>query len=171
MKNQVQWQNKTYKITSFRIVKSKINKRAIILQLKQQNRYRNWVTVSWVAGCCDSKYKRDPLRSALRYAILYQIYKWKKDNSTPDLRSCQYCSSLSSLQVDHDSPSFKDMVKEFLIQIPTSMVVPSLFDFHSAGRKFRQSELAFRNKWCNYHAKHARLQWLCGPCNLKKSCN
>jgi len=164
MNAQVQWKTQVNNITAFRIRRSKLNKIAIVLQLKRLTSSK-WLTVSWRAGCLGYRPCTYPLQSAFRQAIYYQIKNWKRQAAKP---KCQYCSSREQLQVDHVQPSFSELTKQFLSSV-TKAEIPLVFNYQKfGGRSFRRNNRQFRIQWCKYHKTNSTFQWLCKPCNQKK---
>jgi len=111
------------------------------------------------------------LTGAMRYAIRRQIQLWKVDNRL--LRRCRQCQSVLCLHVDHITP-FVNIQHEFLKlwMDTTDQSPPSKFRYNhrTCQPMFTRSDTGFTRKWQSYHKTHAKLQWLCRKCNLKKGC-
>lgn len=161
LKQQEKWKTKADLITDFRVVK---RNGALFLQVKVPACYR-WLMVSWRKSCSNISTTVNPLISAMRTSIYPQIRKWKKDNFKT--RSCQICFCKVKLQADHATYPFKELSETF---VSTQSNLPTEFDYTKYGRKFKKSDTDFQKCWVVYHKDNAKLQWLCKPCNLKKSC-
>lgn len=109
------------------------------------------------------------LTGAMRYAIRRQIQLWKKNNLL--LRRCRQCQSVLYLHVDHIIP-FVNIQHDFLKlwMDTTAQSLPSKFRYNrrTCQPTFTQTDIGFTRKWQSYHKTHAKLQWLCKKCNLKK---
>lgn len=161
LKQQEQWVLKADLITEFRVIKKND---ALLLQIKLPTCTR-WIMVSWRKSCKGFKITVNPLLSAMRNSVHPQIRKWKRENQKS--RKCEVCFCNTKLQADHINISFKELSSAF---ISNQIHLPSDFDFTKFGRKFKKSDDYFRRNWVMYHKQNAKLQWLCKPCNLKKSC-
>jgi len=109
------------------------------------------------------------LTGAMRYAIRRQIQLWKKNNLL--LRRCRQCQSVLCLHVDHIIP-FVNIQHDFLKlwMDTTAQSLPSKFRYNrrTCQPTFTRADVGFTRKWQSYHKTHAKLQWLCRKCNLKK---
>lgn len=161
LKQQEQWKLKADLITDFRVIKKRD---ALLLQIKLPT-YTRWSIVSWRKSCSGFKITVNPLLSAMRNSLHSQIKKWKKENHKS--RMCKACLCNTKLQADHANIPFKELSSDF---ISKQSHLPSEFDYTKFGRKFKKSDDFFRRAWVMYHEQNAKLQWLCKPCNLKKSC-
>jgi hypothetical protein len=160
LKVQPTWKRLSKKITSFNIFHSKVSK-AILLQVQLDYSHK-WMMVSWKRSFNGNK-KINYIQSAFRYAIRHQIKEWKLKNQTN--YKCVHCNSMSTLQADHEIPSFINLTRLF---IHNNNNIPMKFDFHTYGTKFRTEDTIFCRGWIAFHKKHSKLQWLCKSCNLKK---
>jgi hypothetical protein len=161
MRQKPNWsEEKIQKIHAFRITRSKLNK-ALSLKLCFESRPRRWFTVSW-----SNRASKDPLQSAFRHAIQTQIRTWRRWNRTG--ACCAQCQSEQKLQVDHKQPQFIELTRTFMDNPLNAAQVPSDFDYHRAGTKFKADDRNFKLRWQRYHQKHAELQWLCQSCNLSR---
>lgn len=123
--------------------------------------------------------QKQNLKCAMRVAIENQVRQFRANRE--NLRAgkpliCELCdvSSPSTFyHVDHDNPSFKELVDE-------------VFEVYSEGEisrlKFGQNEttkqiifddtctftVAFKEVWEDHHRENANLQILCRSCNLRK---
>ena len=167
MMAQDQWLDKLDTIQAFKVTRSRLNK-ALILQVRVNNSAR-WLTVSWRKGSSKKRKEEDPLQSAFRQAIYRQIMLWKKTFGPGECTECKDVQHAHlKLHVDHKDPSFLQLTKDFL-EKPINKEVPTEFDYHyKCGRKFKKKDNRFKQRWQNYHRKHAVLQWLCRKCNLSK---
>ena len=167
MMAQDQWLDKLDTIQAFKVTRSRLNK-ALILQVRVNN-FARWLTVSWRKGSSKKRKEEDPLQSAFRQAIYRQIMLWKKTFGPGECAECKDVQHAHlKLHVDHKDPSFLQLTKDFL-EKPINKEVPTEFDYHyKCGRKFKKKDNRFKQRWQNYHRKHAVLQWLCRKCNLSK---
>jgi hypothetical protein len=170
MMAQDQWLNKLDTIQAFKVTRSRLNK-ALLLQVRVNN-FARWLTVSWRKGSSKKRKEEDPLQSAFRHSIYRQIMLWKKTFSPGECEECKDVQHAHlQLHVDHKNPSFLQLTKDFL-EKPINKEVPTEFDYHyKGGRKFKKIDNRFKQRWQNYHRKHAVLQWLCRKCNLSKKRN
>ncbi|MBD2294630.1 DCL family protein [Anabaena sphaerica FACHB-251] len=121
---------------------------------------------------CKSKMERlieKRRESAYREAIQKQItdYRFLDRKSN---QSCDHpgCTSSEKIQVDHQHPSFKELVSAFekdQNNIPTEFD-EALGTIYS--KRFRESDSAYREAWQEYHKKHATLRLLCKTHNLTR---
>ena len=102
------------------------------------------------------------LSGAMRNAIHRQIVIWKRQNQRS--RQCCQCKSTILLHVDHIL-SFVQLQRDFL-KFQTD--IPSTFYYNRKTCQPRFIDKKFARRWQCYHKKHAKLQWLCKTCNLKK---
>jgi hypothetical protein len=162
-----QWLDKLDTIQAFKVTRSRLNK-ALILQVRVNN-FARWLTVSWRKGSSKKRKEEDPLQSAFRQAIYRQIMLWKKTFGPGECAECKDVQHAHlKLHVDHKDPSFLQLTKDFL-EKPINKEIPTEFDYHyKCGRKFKKKDNRFKQRWQNYHRKHAVLQWLCRKCNLSK---
>lgn len=167
MMAQDQWLDKLDTIQAFKVTRSRLNK-ALILQVRVNN-FARWLTVSWRKGSSKKRKEEDPLQSAFRQAIYYQIALWKKTFGPGKCVECKDTQHAHlKLHVDHKEPSFLQLTKDFL-ERPINKDVPIEFNYHyKCGRKFKKKDTRFKQRWQNYHRTHATLQWLCRKCNLSK---
>lgn len=169
MKEQEQWKQKLNTIQSFRVTRSRLNK-ALILQVKVK-KYNRWITVSWRNGIKKKRninVKNNDLQSAFRHSIKFQIKQWRRENF-PLTAVCANCNSTNNLQVDHKTPSFKQLTEDFLQKSINCDNIPTSYDYHKGGKKFKKRDRLFNGRWKIYHKKKATYQWLCKSCNLSKS--
>ena len=102
------------------------------------------------------------LSGAMRSAIGRQISAWKQNNQV--FRRCRKCQCALNLHVDHVVP-FVQLQRDFLQLQPS---IPTSFFYMRKTCQPRFTDKGFARKWQFYHRKHAQLQWLCRPCNLRK---
>lgn len=135
-----------------------INKKYIQLHVlfEGTKKYR---IVSWVQ-CCGIKNKKDPLTSAMRYAIRRQINQYKKLHIE---KICILCHSNIKIEVDHYPTKFAEIKKLFL----QNNVCPEQFNYHPkrGNYMFHKRDKAWNRKWQLYHKKHASYRYLCSKCN------
>lgn len=160
LSNQSQWTEKIHTISTFKI--SIINGN-LYLYIKIENHNR-WIRVSWRKSCCNLSLSCDPLKSALRNSVRFQVRKWKIQNSKG--KACVLCKSTKLLQADHHDISFKELTSQFLEGNITPL--PTEFGYCKYGRTFTKQERLFQKEWNKHHLENAKLQWLCKSCNLKK---
>lgn len=167
MMAQDQWLDKLDTIQAFKVTRSRLNK-ALILQVRVNN-FARWLTVSWRKGSSKKRKEEDPLQSAFRQAIYCQIMLWKKTFGPGECAECKDVHHAHvKLHVDHKDPSFLQLTKDFM-EKSVNKEAPIEFDYHyKGGRKFKKRDNRFKQRWQNYHRKHAILQWLCRKCNLSK---
>lgn len=117
--------------------------------------------VSWVQ-CCKKVTKKDPLTSAMRYAIKRQITIYKNNNIN---RICNICSDKEHIEVDHYPMKFVQIKNAFLLTIAS----PTQFIYHPkrGHAMFANPDAMFKKKWQQYHHKHATYRYLCSTCNKK----
>jgi hypothetical protein len=171
------WKNKIDTIESY-FVTTGFNKMCTVLKIKP-----TWTTkyilVSW-RKCKPQRNKNkqnkpEPinvrseitllspqLSGAMRNAIYRQIIIWKRQNQRS--RQCCQCNSTELLHVDHIL-SFVQLQRDFL-KVQTD--IPSTFYYNRKTCQPRFIDKKFARRWQCYHKKHAKLQWLCKICNLKK---
>jgi hypothetical protein len=165
MAAQPKWANKLDKIYAFKVTRAPRTK-ALLLQVKLYNLNR-WLTVSWRRSTAKKRKPADPLPSAFRNSIRGQIDDWKRSNAFHS--GCVKCGSRQYLEADHDNPSFLELTQNFL-KTQDLKRIPTKFGYvRNRGRKFRPADLMFELWWQQYHARLARLQWLCKKCNMSKS--
>ena len=129
------------------------------------------IDFSWVY-CC--QFKRRSIITDLTNAMRYSIYDQTNDYKNNNELVCSYCKldtkNKKDYHTDHDSPSFKIIKEDFLLDLESDdELYPVEFDggFGNA-TCFRESDTEFKKKWQSYHKKKARYQILCATCNLKK---
>ena len=110
--------------------------------------------------------KENELTQAMRWGIRDQIRAWSASNQD---KRCVACQSVECLHVDHVIPF--DMLKtEFLKdrkdQVPETFIRDAEMPFI---RLFKVGDVIFEKQWAEYHRSNCKLQFLCKPCNLKKS--
>lgn len=172
LRPQPQWQEKLHLVVAFTVKKSRVNKRALLLKVRTV-KSRNFTTVSWRKGKTRkpltpaAQHKRD-LISAMRQAVRFQINKWRRANLTK--KRCALCDSVFQIEVDHEAPLFNEMTSVFLSDDRNRQLIPTEFDYSrkTCGRKFRTRDALFSKRWKAYHKQHAKLRWLCKPCNLAR---
>ena len=107
--------------------------------------------------------------SAYREAVQQQItdYRFVHRKSS---QSCDHpgCTSNKDIQVDHQHPSFKELVSSFEQEqddIPTEFeeAVGTIYT-----KRFRESDSAYGEAWQKYHQRHAVLRLLCKEHNLTR---
>lgn len=167
------WSQRLGEVVAMRVRRSRLNK-SLQLQLKTN---RKWFTVSWTA--CASRRRpqradaRPPelrrLHAAMRASVRPQILRWRRVQFGP--RRCAECGADGKMQVDHVDPPFCQIRDAFLrdtAAAPTEFVLRSAA---SAIPAFRPEDGDFARSWNAHHAAHAEYQFLCPPCNRKKSQN
>jgi len=106
------------------------------------------------------------LTAALRYAVRRQIALWKRLHALG--RRCVSCSLVARrLQADHVEP-FSHLQRTFLAQCGLAWPTAFRFSRSTCQPIFLSQDATFKRRWQDYHRRQARLQWLCGPCNLTK---
>lgn len=113
---------------------------------------------------CITQKPKDELNGAFRTAITDQIYAFKAINSN----TCNICNcNDTNIKYDVDHINYFDKLvydfKKLYEKYPTTF--DSDYDNRPAF-KFEDSD--FKDNWYIYHKKHASLQILCKPCNLKR---
>lgn len=141
-------------------------------------------TFSWI-DCCKNinmnnknknKIIKDENKINLIKAMRYTIYPEtnsfkisKKIYRTNNLM-CNICNKIDDFKkfdVDHLSPSFKNISDNFL---KTRNDIPVIFNKCSVNKTmiFTENDEIFKNDWLNYHNNNATYQILCKSCNSKK---
>lgn len=150
----------------FRIIKNKLNKNA--LELNIINEDGSIEDISW-HSCVTGKPKtyKQELLSALRYSIDYQIKNYK-DNVL--FYKCMLCDKECSkdFHIDHII-HFDKLVKDFHKSI--NIVPPNEFDNaddNTNRRKIKSIDRAYKKMWQEYHLQNAILRVTCKTCNLKR---
>lgn len=120
---------------------------------------KKYRVVSWVQ-CCKKVSKKDPLTSAMRYAIRRQINQYKKLNPN---KVCVLCSSLVKIEVDHYPTPFCEIRNTFLL----NNAILEQFNYHPkrGNYMFRKQDKIYQRKWCLYHKQNATYRYLCSKCN------
>ena len=122
------------------------------------------VDVSWVH--CITGQKKKEIVVAMRQAIKEQILDFKHSS----VLVCEICSSTDKIHVDHQEPTFKELVKEFLEANPNQ---PK--DFNECPNTnmaiFKLEDKEFSMAWQKFHAINAKLRILCSKCNLAQNTN
>lgn len=124
-----------------------------------------------VIACCNfyPKYKKSDceykLTDAMREAVDEQILEFRYNN----IRKCSICQTSSDFEIyhiDHKSPSFQQLCKNFISE---NSNFPISFDKNKNFRNvFSSIDTPYKNNWFEYHKKNASLQVLCQKCNLTK---
>lgn len=170
------WGERLDDIKSVRVIKSKLNKKANLLQIKTN---KIWFTISWKQCVKRKKIKRKKpfkttsekqMECAMRNAIRRQITMWKNKNNNN--QKCQHCHLCTNLHVDHFKLPFSIIKSNFLSQFNKEQI-PTEFNLKSARNVpkvvFLDKDKGFKQQWQKYHKVNATYQWLCGSCNTKKS--
>jgi hypothetical protein len=106
------------------------------------------------------------LTRAMRQAIQRQIGAFRRRNKSAKCETCQVTHGI--FHVDHIVP-FKTIQAEFLSKHNTWPVPQRFVPAKRCGVQIHTSGKQFKLSWQKYHRQHAKLQWLCEPCNLRKS--
>jgi hypothetical protein len=119
-------------------------------------------TISYVA-CVKQKGSSftKKLSQAYRAAISDQIESFIRENHGP----CEFCGSTKDRTVDHIN-HFAELVYEFK---KMNLTEPTSLDKNDAQQHcFKEEDVDYKNKWAEYHKKHATLRILCNTCNIKR---
>jgi hypothetical protein len=116
--------------------------------------------VSWTACVTGKKRKNNNLSAAMRSAIKYQIDDFSFRNP---VKRCFVCDTYNRIEVDHFPKKFRDIKKEFLLNVDEGNI-PKLY-FHRT--KWILPEGEFLNGWQAFHEHSASYRYLCDTCNQK----
>lgn len=121
-------------------------------------------------SCITGKYKSNKhhLNDCLRRAIIEQINEFKETNSMPD--KCAICHvelTPDNVEIDHVIP-FSVLVDEWIKQNKVDIDTIE-YEQVKGVRMIKDKELI--NDWVVYHKTHAKLEFICNECNVKKSNN
>jgi hypothetical protein len=116
--------------------------------------------VSWTACVTGKKRKNNNLSAAMRSAIKYQIDYFSFRNP---VKRCFVCDTYNRIEVDHFPKKFRDIKKEFLLNVDEGNI-PKLY-FHRT--KWILPEGEFLNGWQAFHEHSASYRYLCDTCNQK----
>jgi hypothetical protein len=119
-------------------------------------------TISYVS-CVKQRVSRfsKKLREAYRAAISDQIESFIQENRGP----CELCGSTKDRTVDHIT-HFAELVHEFK---KMNLTEPTSLGKNDAQQNcFKEEDVDYKNKWVEYHKKHATLRILCNTCNIKR---
>lgn len=119
-------------------------------------RYR---IVSWVQ-CTGKIIKKDPLTSAMRYAIKRQINQYTKIHPN---KICFLCNDVNKIEVDHYPVTFVTIKNTFI----NNNIIPTEFNYHPKRGTylFKPIDKVWKRKWQIYHNKCATYRYLCSRCN------
>jgi 5-methylcytosine-specific restriction endonuclease McrA len=124
----------------------------------------NAVDISLSKHCITGKTStpRQRLIQAMRGALHESSCSMKQVNTS----QCSACKQRTKCEIDHVSPTFSDMVADFLAKMPP----PNEFkEVDNQAWTFRQEDSMFRQAWVSYHDAHAQLQPLCHDCHRAKT--
>lgn len=114
------------------------------------------------------------LRYALREAIRPQIQAFKKNDNERDVPDqCLPCPECNCMYEDHN-PFHIDHVEPFSRLVETFMTETGYKLPKSYGRTitrrwaFKPDDKHIEDAFIKYHFKHAKYQFLCSRCNIKK---
>ena len=158
-----EYKNKTNNVKDFKIVKNRINKKGLEINIINKN---NSITnISWKTAINGKKKsKMDNLNAALRNAIYPQIKDFKKTQR----QYCIECYKTDNLHVDHII-DFKKLVCDFLKSYDKTKIPIEVGNINGKHfRYFLEKDRAFKDDWYKYHLENASLQILCEKCNLCK---
>lgn len=137
------------------------NKHLEVFIIKDDN---SVLDVSVMNKCISGK-KANDLSIAMRNSISPQIKDFK--DNLRELK-CVKCGSIENIQIDHDTPQFIDLQKNFIES--SGLHTPKKFDNNYWNSKiFKEIDIDFENEWIKYHKENAKLQPLCEKCNSTKS--
>lgn len=134
------------------------------------NKDDKYVDISWNKAITKKETSCiDKLKSALRQSIFYQIKNFRDITE----KICSLCKSTNNLEVDHENPTFKQLVEQFLI----NKTYPTIFnkiDRNTENKNesyyiFVEENKEFENEWKNFHLKNSKLRFLCKICHNKRS--
>lgn len=161
--------SKTENMCNIKIVCDTLNKKALkILILKNDGTN---IDISWRCAITGKpKSKKFELMSAMRSSIYSQIYKFRIEHNND---CCELCGNTTQLDVDHDdtkNSAFDELVFNFLKK-NNDIEIPDKFEEvndNTHRRKFLEKNNVFKDKWIEYHNKHASLRMLCHTCNISR---
>ena len=114
------------------------------------------------------------LRYALRESIRPQIQAFKKHDSERDVPDqCLPCPECDSMYEDHN-PFHVDHVEPFSRLVDTFLQTYQYFPPQSYGKTitrrwaFKPEDKHIEDDFIDFHARHAKYQFLCSICNIKK---
>jgi len=158
---------KTKNMSNIKILRDTLN--ATALKIMIVNNDTSEVDISWKCAITGkTKGDKHNLMSAMRSSIDDQIYQFKMSNEGP----CVFCGNTDKLHVDHII-HFDDIAYNFINIMENEHInIPNNFgdtndDTHR--RCFLENDSVFKNKWVDYHYKHASLRILCQKCNLTRA--
>jgi hypothetical protein len=114
------------------------------------------------------------LRYALRESIRPQIQAFKKNDSERDVPDqCLPCPECNRMYEDHN-PFHVDHVEPFSHLVDTFMTLKQFTPPKSYGKTitrrwaFKPEDKHIEDGFIDFHARHAKYQFLCSRCNIKK---
>lgn len=138
-----------------------------VLIIHRQDGSQTDVSVAMAISGKPRPHRRE-LIEAMRSAIQSQIREFRKATAGQRRvcpRGCQ--SANGGWHVDHTERPFVQLVDTFLGQAPPA---PQIFaeDPVCYNTVFRTEDHLWAAQWSDFHARHARLQWMCAKCNMRK---
>jgi hypothetical protein len=161
--------SKTENMCNIKIVCDTLNKKALkILIIKNDG---SNIDISWRCAITGKpKSKKFDLMSAMRSSLDSQIYQFRIEHNND---CCELCGNTTQLDVDHDdtkNSAFDELVFNFLKK-NNDIEIPDKFEEvndNTHRRKFLEKNNVFKDKWIEYHNKHASLRMLCHTCNISR---
>lgn len=135
-------------ITDFRLVQNPKNPKAMETQFLHESIWVPFSIERCVVGRPHTQNHNN--NKSFREIIDPQIKEFYAQNEN---RVCKLCSKTTSIQVDHFSPSFHEMVKSFC-------------HVHNINQNEPLSEAQI-TEFGLYHKRVANLRYLCAQCNLQ----
>lgn len=169
LKRHPDWPYKSENMCNMKIVKDTLNRKALKIMIIKN--YGGVIDISWRCAISGKhKTSKNELMSAMRSSVDEQTYQFRTEHKYD---RCQLCDSSKRLDVDHNdtkNSAFDELAYNF-IQENNEIKIPNEFgesNDTTHRRIFLEKDKCFRDKWVEYHRKHASLRMLCHNCNIRR---